>query len=63
MPDHCDRAMPKVCKARHDRAVVGKVTVAMYLDKVPHQQVDVVEGLRPIRMPRKADALDCAARI
>ena len=63
MPDHCDRAMPKICEARDDRAVVGEMPVAMYLDKVAHQQIDIVERLWPIRMPREADALDCAARV
>src|SRR5579862_5731867 len=63
MPDYCDRAMAKIREARHYRAVVGEVPVTMYLDKITHQQVDVIERLRAIRMPCEAHAFDCAARI
>ena len=62
MPDDGDRAMSKVGEAGDDRAVVGKAPVAVNLDKVAHQQLDVVERLRPIGVPREAHALDRAAR-
>ena len=61
MPHDGDRAASKIGKAGDDRAVVGEVAVAVYLDKVAHQQVDVVERLRPIGMAREANALDRAA--
>ena len=39
------------------------MTVAVDLDKVAHQQFDVIQGLWAIRMPRQAHALDRAARL
>ena len=63
MPDHRNRAMSKIGEAGDDRAVVGEVAVAVDLDKVAHQQVDIIERLWAIGMPREAHALDCAARI
>ena len=63
MPHDRDRAMAKVREARDDRAVVGEMAVAVDLDKVAHQQVDVIERLRTIRMPRQAHTLDRTTRL
>ena len=63
MPDDRNRAMPEIGEAGDDRAVIGEAAVAVDLEKVAHQQVDVVERLRPIGMPREAHALDRAARL
>src|SRR5208283_183866 len=63
MTHHGDRPASEIGEPRHDRSVVGEAPVAMYLDKVAHQQVDVIERLRPIGMPRQAYALDSARRL
>jgi hypothetical protein len=53
-----DCAPSKISETRHDRAVVSKTPIAMNLEKIPHQQIDIVQSLRPIRMPRQAHALN-----
>src|SRR5208283_638813 len=58
-----DRPASEIGEPRHDRSVVGEAPVPMYLDKVAHQQVDVIERLRAIGMPRQANALDRARRL
>ena len=60
MTDDRDRAAPEVTEARDDRAVVGEAAIAVNLEKVAHQMLDVVQRLRPRGIAREAYSFDCA---
>jgi hypothetical protein len=62
MADDCDRAASEVAQAGDDRAVVGEAAIAVKLEKVAQEMLDVVQGLRPRWIAREAHALDGAER-
>jgi hypothetical protein len=60
MADDRDRAASEVTQARDDSAVVGEAAIAVNLEKVAQEVLDVVQGLRPRRIARQTDAFDGA---
>src|ERR1700737_2595682 len=57
-----DRAAAEVAESRHDRAVISETAVAVNLEKVAHQVLDVVQGLRARRIARQTHAFDRTRR-
>ena len=53
--DERDRAPVEAAEAGDDRRVVGAAAVAVELDPVVEQPLDVVERVRPVLVPRELD--------
>ena len=53
--DERDRAAVELPEPGDDRAVVGAAAVAVQLDPVVEDPLDVVERVRPLRVPRELD--------
>ena len=56
-PDHDHGPIFKLGKARDHRGIVGKAPVAMQLQKIRAEHLDVIQGVRPLRMAGQQDAL------
>ncbi len=57
MTDEHDLGIAQVRQAGDDGLVVAEGTVAVELDELVENQVDVVAGLRPLGMPGNLDGL------
>ncbi len=57
MPDQHDRPTVELPEAGYERRVVGAAAVAMKLEEVVEDPLDVVEGVRPVDVSRELDRL------
>ncbi len=57
VPDHNDGTIFELGKARDHGGVVGKAAVAMQLQKIGKEHLNVIEGIGPLRMAGQKDAL------
>ena len=57
VPDDRDRLPLVVGEAGDDRVIVGEAAIAVQLVEVGEQPLDVVERVRPVRVPRHQHAL------
>src|SRR5208282_415776 len=60
MPHDGDLMLAEVAEPRHDRAVIGEAPIAVKLDEVADQRINVIERLRAERIARQPHALDRA---
>ena len=52
MPDHHDRLAAETRQATDDRGILRKQTVALQFLEISKNVLEVVQGVRPLRMPR-----------
>jgi hypothetical protein len=57
MPDHEDRLALVDGRAGDDGVIVGEAAIAVQLDEIGKQPIDVIQGGGPRRMPRDLDPL------
>ena len=57
MADEHDRPAAELPEPRHERAVVGATPIAVKLEEVLEDPLDVVEGVRPVDVASELDRL------